>query len=68
MGNPAISEERNQHQGDGNKKSELPRFECFHNGIILIVIRFQFVASNIQSRFYKTKYFLGILNFSSKRK
>ena len=24
----------------GNKKGELPRLECFHNGIILIVICF----------------------------
>jgi len=28
----------------GHKKSELPRFECFHNGIILIVICFHCLA------------------------
>jgi hypothetical protein len=33
------------------KKSELPRFKCFHNGIILIVICFRNV---------KIKYFTNI--------
>lgn len=37
----------------GNKKSELPRFECFHNGIILIVICFHnkdIIYFNIQNK------------------
>jgi hypothetical protein len=35
------------------KKGELPRLECFHNGIILIVICFK-MYSNVMLLFYKT--------------
>ena len=31
---------------EGHKKSELPRFKCFHNGIILIVNCFRWVKYN----------------------
>jgi hypothetical protein len=50
------------------KKGELPRLKCFHNGIILIVICFQYQMYLIISTIHNTLYNNCIVKINDKKK